>query len=72
MTPHTCRIHNVPLEVIVEDPISRCPNCHYATHHVGFEHCPECGRRMVIEEPEPRQVCPLCVQPARSRTEVGS
>ena len=42
-----------PLELVPAEPRSRCPNCHYMTHHLRFDLCPECGSRMEIEQPEP-------------------
>jgi rubrerythrin len=38
------------------------------THRVQFDHCTQCGHRMLIEEPEPHWRCPLC-QPAREKQE---
>lgn len=60
MTAQICPVHHQEMETVASEPISRCPNCHYATHHLTFEHCPQCGRRMQVEEPEPRYECPLC------------
>lgn len=67
MNPHVCPVHHVPLVIVPAQPLSRCPNCHYMTHHLRFEHCPECGRRMQIEEPEPMERCPKCDEAARTR-----
>lgn len=65
MRTRECPIHHIPMEVVPADPISRCPNCHYMTHHLHFDLCPSCGRRMQIEEPEPREHCPAC-EPAQA------
>jgi hypothetical protein len=60
MSIRECPIHQTQLEVVPAAPIARCPNCHSMRHSLQFGHCPECGRRMQIEEPEPRQRCPIC------------
>jgi predicted RNA-binding Zn-ribbon protein involved in translation (DUF1610 family) len=61
MTVQICPHHRVAMEIVPAEPRSRCPNCGYMTHHLQFENCRECGRRMQIEEPEPHWHCPLCV-----------
>jgi DNA-directed RNA polymerase subunit RPC12/RpoP len=66
MIAHECSLHHVPMEVIPAEPRSRCPGCGYLTHHLQFAHCPECGHRLLIEEPEPRWHCPEC-SPKRER-----
>ena len=60
MSVRCCPVHHVPLEVVPAQPMSRCPNCHYMTHHLQFAECPECGRRLQIEAAEPREQCPVC------------
>lgn len=61
MTARLCPRHRVPMELRPAEPRARCPNCGYTSHHLHFEQCRECGRPMVIEEPEPRWHCRLCV-----------
>jgi hypothetical protein len=60
MIGHRCPRHQVAMEIVPADPRSRCPACGYLTHHLQFDHCPECRQRMLIEEPEPHWHCPLC------------
>ena len=60
MIARECSIHHAPIVAVPAQPISRCPNCHYMSRHLSFDHCPECGRRMQIEEPEPQWRCPSC------------
>lgn len=68
-----CSIHHVPLELVPAEPCSRCPNCHYMTHHLHFDHCPKCGRRMQIEQPEAEWHCPACQKHAHeSHERVGT
>jgi DNA-directed RNA polymerase subunit RPC12/RpoP len=62
-----CSIHHVPLEMTPAEPRSRCPNCHYMTHHLRFDLCPECGRRMEIEQPEAAWRCPMCTKATLAR-----
>jgi DNA-directed RNA polymerase subunit RPC12/RpoP len=64
MIVHECPYHHVPMRVVPAEPRSRCPGCGYMTHRVQFDHCIQCGHRMLIEEPEPHWRCPLC-QPLR-------
>jgi hypothetical protein len=61
MTTQLCPVHRVPMSIIPAEPRSRCPNCGGASARLQFEHCPECGHRMVIEEPAPHWHCSLCV-----------
>lgn len=61
MTAPECPRHHVPMELLPSELVARCPNCGYRTSHVQFEHCPQCRRKLEIEEPEPRWRCPLCV-----------
>lgn len=67
-----CPVHHVPLEVVPAEPLSRCPNCHYMTHHLRFDDCPECGHRMEIEQPEPSWHCPLCAKSTEEHEEAAS
>lgn len=60
MNVRECPVHHTPMEAVPAELISRCPNCHYMTHHLHFDLCPACGRRMQIEEPEPHERCPVC------------
>jgi hypothetical protein len=60
MSVQECARHHVAMELVPAEPRSRCPNCHYMTHHLQFDFCPTCGRRMQIEEPEPHWRCELC------------
>jgi hypothetical protein len=67
MNSSICGTHRVPLEILPAEPRSRCSSCGYMTHHLRFEHCPECGVRLVIEQPDPRWECPLCAAALASR-----
>lgn len=62
-----CPIHHEPLETVPAEPVSRCPNCRYTTSHLHFENCPECGRKLQIEAPPPRERCPAC-EPSETRS----
>jgi hypothetical protein len=63
-----CPRHQIPMEIVPAELRSRCTACGYTTRHVQFEHCPQCGRRMLIEEPEPHWHCPQCVPVGEEQT----
>jgi len=56
-----CPRHQVEMEIAPAEPRSRCRACGFLTHHLRFAHCPECGQRLLIEEPAPHWHCPECV-----------
>lgn len=62
MTEKRCPVHGVAMEIVPAELRSVCPNCRFMTHHLHFDHCPRCGRRLVIEEPPPGWRCPECEQ----------
>lgn len=65
MNAPTCSRHQVEMEIAPAEPRSRCRACGYLTHHLRFSHCPECGQRLLIEEPAPHWHCPLCAPAGR-------
>ena len=69
---NVCPRHHEPLELVPADPVSRCPSCHYMTHHLQFSQCPQCGHRMEITQLEPELRCPACSaeKPVRQRVAV--
>jgi hypothetical protein len=60
MSAPICPRHQIEMEIAPAEPRSRCRACGFLTHHLRFDHCPECGQRLLIEEPASHWHCPMC------------